>query len=146
MIVKEASNTFGSQCVVASIDVKKNTDGQYYCYSNCGKKNTNKKPIEWAKELEQLGCGEILLTSIDLDGTRNGYDIKLISMVTKAVSVPVIVSGGAGNYNHFVSAIKDGGASAVAAASIFHFTEKTPQEVKKKLNENGIPVRDCFKI
>ena len=145
-IIKEASNTFGSQCVVASIDIKKNTDGQYYCYSNCGKKNTNKKPIEWAKELEQLGCGEILLTSIDLDGTRNGYDIKLISMVTKAVTVPVIASGGAGNYNHFVSAIKDGGASAVAAASMFHFTEKTPQEAKKKLNENGIPVRDCFKI
>jgi cyclase len=143
-IIKESSNTFGSQCIVASIDVKKNTDGQYHCYSNCGKKNTGKKPIEWAKELEQLGCGEILLTSINLDGTRNGYDINLISMITKAVSVPVIASGGAGNYNHMVSAIKDGGASAVAAASIFHFTEKTPLEAKKKMKECGIPVRDYF--
>ena len=131
-IIKEASGVFGSQCIVASIDVKKESDGKYYCYSNSGKQNTNKNPVEWAKQLEQLGCGEILLTSINLDGTRNGYDINLISMITKAVSVPVIVSGGAGNYNHMVSAIKDGGASAVAAASIFHFTEKTPLEAKKK--------------
>ncbi len=145
-IIKEASNMFGSQCVVASIDAKKNTDGQYYCYSDCGKKNTEKKPDEWAKELEQLGCGEILITSINLDGTRKGYDIKLISTVVKAVSVPVIASGGAGNYDHMVYAIRDGGASAVAAASMFHFTDQTPLKAKKKLNESGIPVRDCYRM
>lgn len=143
--IKFASNVadrFGSQCVVASIDVRKENDGQYKCYSNSGKVSTGKNPVDWAIQLEAAGAGEILLTSIELDGTMQGYDIHLIHMVSEAVNIPVIASGGAGSYDHMYKALTEGKASAVAAASIFHFTEQTPLGAKKYLAEMGIPVRD----
>ena len=144
--IKKASDYFGSQCIISSIDFKKMGDKKYSCFSNSGTKDMDKEPIEWAKKMEQLGCGEILLTSIDLDGSQKGYDIELIKKVSEAVTIPVIASGGAGNYEHMIAAIKDGGASAVAAASIFHFTDKTPAKAKEAMKSENIPVRDCFKI
>jgi cyclase len=146
MFIKNASNYFGSQCIVSSIDFKKLDSEKYACFSNSGKENMNIDPVEWAKKMEQLGCGEILLTSIDLDGSQKGYDIEIIKKVSDAVKIPVIASGGAGNYEHMISAIKDGGASAVAAASIFHFTDKTPAKAKEAMKDKNIPVRDCFKV
>jgi len=145
-LIKKASNYFGSQCIISSIDYKKTDNKKYSCFSNSGTKNQYKEPVEWAKELEQLGCGEILLTSIDLDGSQKGYNIEIIKKVSDAVKIPVIASGGAGNYEHMISAIKDGGASAVAAASIFHFTDKTPAKAKEAMRNRNIPVRDCFII
>ena len=145
-LIKKSSNYFGSQCIISSIDFKKIGNGKYSCFSNSGTKNMNRDPVEWAKELEQLGCGEILLTSIELDGSQKGYDIEIIKKVSDAVKIPVIASGGAGSYDHMISAIKDGGASAVAAASIFHFTDKTPAGAKEAMKIQNIPVRDCFKV
>jgi cyclase len=138
--IKEASEQFGSQCIIVSIDVRKEGDA-YKVYINSGKKGTDMNPVEFAKKAEQMGAGEILLTSIDRDGTYFGYDIDLIKAVSKGVSIPVIASGGAGNYNDMFLAIKDGGASAVAAASIYHFTQQTPLEAKKFLKEKGINTR-----
>jgi cyclase len=143
-LVAEAASKFGAQCIVASIDVKREADGSLMCYSHSGKKSQNKDLVTWAKELEALGAGEILLTSIDRDGCMAGYDIAMTRMVSDAVSLPVIASGGAGNYAHMLDALNDGGASAVAAASIFHFTEQTPLEAKSYLAERGIPVRSVW--
>lgn len=140
-LIREAANRFGSQCVVASIDVRRHDDGRCECYSHSGTVPTGKTPAVWAATLEELGAGEILLTSIERDGTMRGYDLELIRQVTAAVSIPVIASGGAGNYQHLYEAIVEGGASAVAAASIFHFTEQTPMEAKKYLATRGVPVR-----
>lgn len=140
-LITEISKMFGSQCLVVSIDVKKAEDGLYRCYSHSGTVETTYEVVTWAKEVERLGAGEILLTSINLDGTMNGYDIDLIKKVASTVRIPVIASGGAGNYEHMYQAIKDGLASAVAAASIFHFTEQTPLEAKKYLYSKGVPVR-----
>lgn len=144
-IIEESAKKFGSQCVVASVDVKHNPEG-YFCYSHSGTKNTNRKVIDWVKELEARGAGEILLTSIDRDGTMEGYDLDLISLVTSNVKVPVIASGGAGNYQDMVDAILLGKASAVAAASIFQFTDQTPAEAKKYLHKAGVSVRKNFEI
>lgn len=140
-IVKNAAYKFGSQCIVASVDVRKNESGDYECYSHNGGVATGKKPVEWAKNLENLGAGEILLTSVEKDGTMQGYDYDLIQRVSNAVNIPVIASGGAGNYEHMLQALKIGQATAVAAASIFHFTEQTPAEAKDYLAQHGIPVR-----
>lgn len=140
-LIREAANRFGSQCVVASIDVRRHDDGRCECYSHSGTVPTGQTPAGWAATLEELGAGEILLTSIERDGTMSGYDLELIRQVTAAVSIPVIASGGAGNYQHLYEAIVEGGASAVAAASIFHFTEQTPMEAKKYLATRGVPVR-----
>jgi len=140
-LVKTASNRFGSQCIVASIDVRKKTDGTYECYKNSGMLPTGKEVVAWAKTMEEYGAGEILLTSIDRDGTLMGYDLDLIKLVSRAVTIPIIASGGAGTYQHMYEAISIGNASAVAAASIFHFTEQTPLEAKKYLAEQHIPVR-----
>lgn len=139
-LVTEIASKFGTQCVVASIDVKK-VNGKYECYSHSGTKPTGKEVVEWAKKLESLGAGEILITSIENDGTMNGYDLELIKKITDAVKIPVIASGGAGNYEHMYQALKEANASAVAAASIFHFTEQTPLEAKKYLASKGIPIR-----
>lgn len=139
--IRECSAHYGSQCIVASIDVKKNDAGNYECFSHCGKKPTGFDPISWAKHLEELGVGEILVTSIERDGSMLGYDTELTKNISTAVSIPVIASGGAGNYEHMLDVIQNGGASAVAAASIFHFTEQTPAEARDYLAENGIPVR-----
>ena len=140
-LVEEAANRFGAQCVVASIDTRRLDDGRYLCYSYCGTTATDKHPVAWAKELEGRGAGEILITSIDRDGTMQGYDLALIEQMAHAVNLPIIASGGAGNYEHMRQAIQDAGASAVAAASMFHFTEQTPAEAKKYLAAAGVPVR-----
>lgn len=143
-IVEQAAGRFGSQCVVASIDVRKMADGSYACFSHSGTIRQPRSPVEWAKSLRDHGAGEILLTSIDRDGTMQGYDLELISQVSGVVDIPVIASGGAGSYEHMRQAIQEAGASAVAAASIFHFTEQTPAEAKKYLAGHGIPVRSVY--
>lgn len=140
-IVQQISEKFGSQCVVVSIDVRKNIDGSYQVFSHSGTQRTEKDPVVFAQEMEQMGAGEILLTSIDLDGTMQGYDIDLINKVSNAVTIPVIASGGAGSYSDMLQAINQGGASAIAAASIFHFTHQTPLEAKKYLAQQGVNVR-----
>jgi cyclase len=140
-IITEGSKLFGSQCIVASIDAKKEKDGRHICYSHSGKKRESIEVGQWAKELEKLGAGEILITSVENDGEMVGYDIDLIKSVSSAVKIPVIASGGAGCYEHMYQAIKKGGASAVAAASIFHYTEQTPLEAKFYLGKKNIPVR-----
>ncbi len=141
-LITQAAERFGSQCIVVSIDAKKKADGSYECYSRGGAKPTGKEVGVWAQEVEQRGAGEILITSIEKDGTMQGYDLELIRQVTQRVKIPVIASGGAGHLEHFLEAVQQGKASAVAAASIFHFTERTPLEVKQYLSQNGILVRD----
>jgi len=143
-IINESAKTFGAQCIVASIDARRNDQADYKCYSHSGTKITNKNPFDWAKELEDRGAGEILLTSIDHDGAMKGYDIELIERVVSSVSIPVIASGGAGSYKDMIDAIKIGGASAVAAASIFHFTELTPAGAKVALAKAGIAIRKNY--
>ena len=142
-LVSEIAKRYGVQCAVASIDVR-SQDGRWLCFSHAGKKATGRDVVAWARELEDRGAGEILITSIDRDGTMQGYDLSLIETVVNAVKVPVIASGGAGNYQHMVDAVKSAGASAVAAASIFHFTEQTPAGAKSALAKAGIPVRQPF--
>jgi cyclase len=143
-LVDQAAKKFGSQCVVVSIDAKL-VDGSYRCFSHSGTKMTNSEPKLLAQELEKRGAGEILITSIDKDGTMEGYDLELTKKITEHVNIPVIASGGAGNYQHMYDAIINGGASAVAAASMFHFTEQTPEEAKMFLHSLGVPVRLMFK-
>lgn len=143
-LIEQAATRFGTQCVVAGIDARRMEDGSYQCFSHCGTRPTGKEPAAWARELMQRGAGEILVTSIERDGTMQGYDLELVSRVAHAVSLPVIASGGAGNYEHMRQAIQEAGASAVAAASIFHFTEQTPAEAKKYLAAAGIPVRTPY--
>lgn len=138
-LIDEAAKEFGTQCIVASIDAKHN-GRSYECYSHCGTQNMGKDPLIWAQELESRGAGEILLTSISQDGVMQGYDRDLIRSVCAAVKIPVICSGGAGNYQHMQEAFQDG-ADAVAAASIFHFTQSTPFEAKHYLHANNTPVR-----
>ncbi len=140
-LVRDIAAELGSQCVVVSIDVKRQKDGSYYVYSHSGTRATEKDPIKWSREVEELGAGEILLTSVDLDGTMEVYDFEITSKVSQSVSLPVIASGGAGNYEHMASVLVDGEASAVAAASIFHFTQQTPLEAKHFLRDRGIKVR-----
>jgi imidazole glycerol-phosphate synthase subunit HisF len=142
-LIEQAAQRFGSQCVVASIDVRKNAAGRYECYSHGGSIPTGKDPVAWAKQLESMGAGEILLTSVERDGLMQGYALDLVAAVSAEVSIPVIASGGAGNYQHMAEAIAQG-ASAVAAASIFHFTEQTPLEAKIFLASRGVPVRGAY--
>jgi cyclase len=142
-LVAAAARRFGSQCVVASIDVMRREDGTAICASHSGSVDTGRAPVGWARELMDRGAGEILLTSVERDGMMEGYDLDMIAAVSAAVSIPVIASGGAGNYRHMVEAVH-AGASAVAAASMFHFTEQTPAEAKKALDAAGIPVRKNF--
>jgi cyclase len=143
-LISDASRKFGKQCIVASIDAKI-VDNHYECFSYSGTKATGKDPVMWAIELERRGAGEILVTSITQDGTMSGYDITLVSRITGAVTIPVIASGGSGGPLDAYKAIVEGGASAVAMASIFHFTEQTPMEVKSFLGKRGIAVRDSKK-
>lgn len=139
-LISQISNSYGSQCLVISIDVKK-INGKYRVFSQAGQKDTGLEASQWAKKVESLGAGEILITSIDKEGGMNGYDIDLIAKVSSAVNIPVIAHGGAGNSQHIIDAVKLGEASAVAAASIFHFTHWTPMTVKQEMNQAGIPVR-----
>jgi cyclase len=143
-LINEIARRHGSQCVVASIDVR-SSDGGWACFSHAGRQAAGRELVAWARELEDRGAGEILITSIERDGTMQGYDLPLIETVVRAVKVPVIASGGAGNYQHMIDAVKQAGASAVAAASIFHFTEQTPAEAKAAMANVGIPVRDPFR-
>ncbi len=141
-LIEEAASKFGSQCVVVAIDAKRRQDGTGWdVYINGGRINTGKDAVEWAVEVEKRGAGEILLTSMDADGTKDGYDIALTRAVTQAVNIPVIASGGAGRLEHFYDVIVQGGADAVLAASLFHYRELTISQVKEYLAERGIPVR-----
>lgn len=137
--IKEASLTFGSQCIVVSVDIKK-IDGLYKIYNRNLGIVENLELITWLKTIEDLGAGEILLTSVDLDGAQKGYDLELIKKVSKELSIPIIANGGAGIPSHFVDAIKNG-ADAVAAASIFHFSQYTPKNIKEELFKNNFSVR-----
>ena len=138
--IQEASEAFGSQCIVVAIDAKKNNEG-WQIFTHGGREPTGLDPIDFAKKAEFLGAGEILLTSMDRDGTKKGYDTDLLNKITKTLDIPVIASGGVGNIDHLIDGIKEGGASAVLAASIFHFGEITIKEVKDKLSEEGLSVR-----
>lgn len=140
-LIREASEHFGAQCVVVSIDVRRLDSGEYRCCARSGTALMEKNPVDWAKEVESLGAGEILLTSVERDGTMQGYDLDLIARITASVRIPVIASGGAGNYEHMLEAVQKGGVSAVAAASIFHFTQQTPLEAKSYLYEHGLQTR-----
>lgn len=140
-LISEIATSYGNQCVVVSIDAKKTSSGKYQVFSRAGQRPTNLDPVSWAKQAEKLGAGEILINSIDQDGTMAGFDIRLVKMVADAVKIPVIAAGGAGKPNHFVQVIKKTNVSAVAAASIFHFTQYTPLSVKREMKTSGIPVR-----
>lgn len=140
-LIRQAADFYGSQCIVVSIDVKKSDSGHYECYSHSGTVNQGRDAIDWAKQMEQAGAGEILITSIERDGTMTGYDTELIRCVAESVTIPVIASGGAGSAQHMLEAITIGHAHAVAAASMFHFTQQTPKEMKQFLKTAGIPVR-----
>ena len=139
--IKEASKKFGSQCIVVAIDAKKDDEG-WQIYTHGGRKPTGINAITFAQKAESLGAGEILLTSMDRDGTKLGYDTELLQNITNELEIPVIASGGVGNINHLIDGIKKGGASAVLAASIFHFGEITIKEVKNKLSKEGLNVRN----
>ena len=139
--IKESSIRFGSQCIVAAIDVKKISPGRWEVFTHGGRKATGIDVINYAKILEEKGAGEILLTSMDRDGTKNGYDIELTSIISNLVSIPVIASGGVGNLEHIYEGFKEGGASAVLAASVFHYKQFTIKDVKNYLKNKNIPVR-----
>lgn len=140
-IISNAAKKFGSQCVVVAMGAKRSEGGGWTLYLNGGRIDTGKNVLEWAREAEQLGAGEILLTSMDCDGVKNGYDLELTRAVSEAVSIPVIASGGAGSMEHFYDAFTEGKADAVLAASLFHFKEITIPELKEYLAGRGIPVR-----
>lgn len=140
-LISEAALRYGSQCVVVAVDAKKRDNGGWDVYLNGGRVNTGKDALEWINKAEQLGAGEILLTSMDADGTKAGYDIELTSAVSNAVKIPVIASGGAGKLSHFKDVIIDARADAVLAASLFHYGELKISEVKDYLEKNNIPVR-----
>jgi len=139
-LIREIANRFGNQCVVVSIDAKKSSNKGYEVYIESGTQPAGLSPVALAQRVESAGAGEILITSVDRDGTMDGYDIDLISQVEKAVSIPVIASGGAGSYAHMAEALS-AGASALAAASMFHFTEQTPREAKLYLHKRGFATR-----
>lgn len=141
-LIQEAALKFGSQCVVVAIDAKMRADGSgWNVYKNGGRVDVGIDAVEWARKAERLGAGEILLTSMDGDGTKAGYDLKLTRAIADAVSIPVIASGGAGTLEHFYEALTEGGADAALAASLFHFKELEIMEVKKYLQNRGLPVR-----
>lgn len=141
-LIQEAAEKFGSQCVVVAIDAKKREDGSgWNIYKNGGRVDVGIDAVEWAKKAEALGAGEILLTSMDGDGTKNGYDLALTRAISEAVSIPVIASGGAGTLEHFYEALTVGKADAALAASLFHFKELEIREVKQYLKEKGVSVR-----
>jgi len=140
-LIRQGADTFGSQCIVVAIDAKRSGPGKWEVFTHGGRKPTGMDVIEWANKVVSLGAGEILLTSMDSDGTKKGYDLELNSAVSEAVKVPVIASGGAGNLQHLLDVLTTGKADAVLAASIFHYGQHTVEDVKKFLAANGIPVR-----
>ncbi|HON77214.1 MAG TPA: imidazole glycerol phosphate synthase subunit HisF [Spirochaetota bacterium] len=141
VIIRESATRFGSQCILVAIDAKRNDRGSWTVYLHGGRTPTELDAIEWAVQACDLGAGEILLTSMDRDGTREGYDIELTRKIAEAVTVPVIASGGVGNIDHMYDGLTAGKADAVLAASIFHFREISIRAVKEYLEQKGIPVR-----
>jgi cyclase len=139
--VKQASKKFGAQCMVVAIDAKKVSENRWEIFTHGGRRQTGKNAVEFAVQAEKNGAGEILLTSMDKDGTKSGYDINLLKSVTDRLNIPVIASGGVGNLQHLHEGIKKGGASAVLAASIFHYGEYTIQQAKEYLASKDVPVR-----
>ena len=140
-LISEAADKFGSQCVVVAIDAKRRDDGGWSIYKNGGRVDMHMDAVEWAMKAEKLGCGEILLTSMDCDGTKAGYDIELTRTIAENVSIPVIASGGAGNMEHFYDAFTEGKADAALAASLFHYKELEIMNLKKYLSDKGISMR-----
>ena len=139
-LIKESSERFGNQCIVAAVDAKKHNN-DWFVYSHGGTKNTQINALFWLEKLEKLGAGEILLTSMDRDGTKNGFDLDLLKKATKLLNIPIIASGGVGELRHFKEGVDKGGASALLAASVFHFAEFSIEDVKLYLNKNNISVR-----
>ena len=140
-LIAEAAGRFGAQCIVAAIDAKADGPGRWQVYTHGGRRATGLDAVAWAREVQRLGAGEILLTSMDRDGTREGFDLALTRAVSEAVSIPVIASGGVGRLQHLADGVTQGRADAVLAASIFHFGEHTVGEAKRHLAAQGIPVR-----
>jgi imidazole glycerol-phosphate synthase subunit HisF len=140
-IISECANKFGTQCVVVAIDAKREANGRFQVYTHGGRRPTENDAVEWARAVERLGAGEILLTSIDRDGTQAGYDLELTRAIVDAVNIPVIASGGAGTLEHFYTALQDGRADAVLAASLFHDRVMTIEQVKRYLAGRGVVVR-----
>lgn len=147
-LISRAAERFGSQCVVVAIDAKRTQQGNFEVVTHGGRKFTGLDAIEWAQEAQRLGAGEILLTSMDADGTKAGFDLELTKAVTQRVSIPVIASGGCGSLEHFSQVFEKTNCDAALAASLFHFGELTLQQVKDHLRKQGIPVRErrppCF--
>ncbi|MES2366600.1 MAG: imidazole glycerol phosphate synthase subunit HisF [Pseudomonadota bacterium] len=140
-VVADAASRFGSQCIVVAIDAKAGSDGKWEVYTHGGRRATGLDAVEWAQKMQDLGAGEILLTSMDRDGTRSGFNLPLTRAVSDAVKIPVIASGGVGNLQHLADGVIQGHADAVLAASIFHFGEYTVNEAKLHMMQNGIEVR-----
>ena len=140
-LISQAAEIFGSQCVVVAIDAKRDGQGNFHVVVHGGRKDTGLDAVEWAKKCQELGAGEILLTSMDTDGCKEGFDLELTRAVCDAVTIPVIASGGCGRLEHFSQVFEETGADAALAASLFHFRELTVEEVKNHLAENNIPVR-----
>lgn len=143
-VVSDGSKAFGAQCIVVAIDAKRRGDSPddgWEVFTHGGRTPTGRDAIEWAREVYDRGAGEILLTSMDADGTKAGYDLELTAAISESISIPVIASGGAGNLDHMVEVLEKGKADAVLAASIFHFGEYTVGDVKQYLGEHGVPVR-----
>jgi len=140
-LIGEIARLYGSQCVVVSIDVRRHADGGYEVFSEFGSKATGRAPEKWAQEAVDAGAGEILVTSIDRDGSLLGYDLEICRRVAEAVRVPVLISGGAGNWGHFVDGLTTGQASAVCTSNIYHFTETSIRSAKQHLRNAGVNVR-----
>ncbi len=140
-LVADASSRYGSQCIVVAIDAKQVSPGKWEIFTHGGRTPTGLEAVAWAKKMENMGAGEILLTSMDRDGTKNGFDLELTRVISDSVNIPVIASGGVGNLQHLADGILKGHADAVLAASIFHYGEYTVQEAKKFMSDQNIPVR-----
>ena len=140
-LVKKSSSKFGNQCIVVAIDAKKVKKNKWEIYTHGGRKKTGIDAIKWAKKMENLGAGEILLTSMDKDGTKSGFDLELTKKISNSINIPVVASGGVGNIQHLIDGIKIGKASAVLAASIFHYGKYTIRQVKTKMRKKGVAVR-----
>jgi len=140
-LIKKSSSKFGNQCIVVAIDAKQVKKNKWEIYTHGGRKNTRIDAIKWAKKMENLGAGEILLTSMDKDGTKSGFDLELTKRISNSINIPLVASGGVGNIQHLVDGIKIGKASAVLAASIFHYGKYTIRQVKTKMRKKGVAVR-----
>ena len=141
LFVQEAAQKFGSQCIVVAIDAKRVDGGGFEVFTHGGRRATGINVVAWAKQMVDYGAGEILLTSMDRDGTKKGFDIPLTKLISSSISVPVVASGGVGSIDHFSEGVSEGGASAVLAASVFHFGQVRISEVKAKMSALGLPVR-----